>query len=79
MDFPSSPKQLKECLEAHGMAMPLERDSGTTGWYIHFIQYQVSVPLGINFSGNNSGISFIFKTVVVIVYIIVVKFLKMLW
>jgi hypothetical protein len=31
VDFPSSPKQLKECLEAHGMAMPLERDSGTTG------------------------------------------------
>ncbi|XP_069687768.1 uncharacterized protein [Periplaneta americana] len=31
VDFPSSPKQLKECLEAHGLAMPLERDSGTTG------------------------------------------------
>lgn len=31
VDFPSSPKQLKECLQAHGMAMPLERDSGTAG------------------------------------------------
>ncbi|PSN51503.1 hypothetical protein C0J52_00740 [Blattella germanica] len=31
VDFPSSPKQLKECLEAHGLAMPLERDSGTMG------------------------------------------------
>jgi hypothetical protein len=31
VDFPSSPKQLKECLEAHGLAMPLERDSGTAG------------------------------------------------
>ncbi|XP_021928721.1 uncharacterized protein LOC110834157 isoform X2 [Zootermopsis nevadensis] len=31
VDFPSSPKQLKECLEAYGLAMPLEKDSGTAG------------------------------------------------
>jgi hypothetical protein len=49
VDFPSSPKQLKECLEAHGMAMPLERDSGTTGWYINIIQYQVPDTLDIKF------------------------------
>ncbi|XP_067003706.2 uncharacterized protein [Anabrus simplex] len=30
-EFPSSPKHLKERLEAHGLSMPLERDSGTTG------------------------------------------------
>jgi hypothetical protein len=28
------------------MAMPLERDAGTTGWYINFIQYKVSFVTG---------------------------------
>ncbi|XP_063227840.1 protein prune homolog 2 isoform X6 [Bacillus rossius redtenbacheri] len=31
VDFPSSPKHLKECFEANGVALPLEGDSGTAG------------------------------------------------
>lgn len=60
------------------MAMPLERDSGTTGWYYKFYAISsVTYLLVLNFSGNNSGMSFIFKTVIVSVCFIVVKFLKM--